>query len=62
VNFVQWDPRKLDTAEEKINEQKYLKKENPKIRHPCLCLPSAGLKGVCHHCLPTFSHLMGNIN
>jgi hypothetical protein len=23
-------------------------------KFPCLCLPSAGIKGVCHHCLASY--------
>jgi hypothetical protein len=28
-----------------------------KLRNPCLCLPSDGIKGVCHHCPATFHYV-----
>jgi hypothetical protein len=27
------------------------KKKRKEKKSTCLCLPSAGIKGVCHHCL-----------
>ena len=41
-----------------LEELAFVDQAGLELRDPPACLPSAGVKGMCHHCLATYNFLL----